>query len=149
MRAALRLAPNDKLTITPRLVYQNVEMDGWNRIDDFNILANPYTTTRPAVRLGERQLFTQIDEPYTDEFLLGDLTFSYDFGGALLTSITSYTDRDVLVGAWAVAPEAGEWIHLAALAVRARIPIDTLLDQVAQFPTWTESYLQALERLDR
>lgn len=57
-------------------------------------------------------------------------------------------DRGVLVGAWAVAPQAGEWIHQAALAIRAEIPIDVLLDQVAQFPTYTEGYLQALEALD-
>ena len=72
-------------------------MDGWNRIDAFNILANPYTTTRPAVPLGERQLFTQIAEPFTDDFLLADLNLRYDFGAASLTSITSYTHRDVLV----------------------------------------------------
>lgn len=58
-------------------------------------------------------------------------------------------DADVLVGAWAVAPLAGEWIHQAALAVRARIPIEVLLDQVAQFPTFTEAYLVALEALPR
>ena len=57
-------------------------MDGWNRIDVFNILANPYTTTRPAVTLGERELFTQIDEPFNDKFVLGDLNISYDFGSA-------------------------------------------------------------------
>jgi iron complex outermembrane receptor protein len=97
VRAAVRIAPNDRLTITPRFFYQKVEMDGWNRIDDFNILANPYTTTRPPVQLGERQLFTQIGEPTTDEFALGDLTLSYRFGSVTLTSITSYTHRDVLV----------------------------------------------------
>jgi len=97
VRAAVRIAPNDRLTITPRFFYQKVEMDGWNRIDDFNILANPYTTTRPPVQLGERQLFTQIGEPYTDEFVLGDLNLSYRFGTVTLTSITSYTHRDVLV----------------------------------------------------
>jgi dihydrolipoamide dehydrogenase len=59
------------------------------------------------------------------------------------------TERDVLIGAWAVAPLAGEWIHQAALAIRARIPLDTLLDQVAQFPTYTEGYLNALEALRR
>jgi dihydrolipoamide dehydrogenase len=59
------------------------------------------------------------------------------------------TDRDVLVGAWAVAPRAGEWIHQAALAIRAAIPIDLLLDQVPQFPTYTEGYLNALEALNR
>jgi dihydrolipoamide dehydrogenase len=56
-------------------------------------------------------------------------------------------DRRVLLGAWAVAPLAGEWIHQAALAVRAEIPIDVLLDGVAQFPTWSEGHLTALERL--
>ncbi len=96
-RVAFRFEPNDRLTITPRLLYQEVEMNGWNRIDDFNILANPFTTTRPAVDLGDRQQFIQIREPFTDEFLLGDLNLEYDFGGLTLTSITSYTDRDVLV----------------------------------------------------
>ena len=72
-------------------------MDGWNRIDAYNILANPFTTTRPAVTLEERQQFTQIDEPYTDTFLLGDFTLVYNFGGAALTSITSITNRDVEV----------------------------------------------------
>lgn len=96
-RVAFRFAPNERLSITPRLIYQEVDMDGWNRIDTFNILANPFTTTRPAVRLGEREQFTQIDEPFTDEFLLGDLNVVYDFGPVTLTSITSYTDRDVLV----------------------------------------------------
>jgi pyruvate/2-oxoglutarate dehydrogenase complex dihydrolipoamide dehydrogenase (E3) component len=56
-------------------------------------------------------------------------------------------DRHVLVGAWAVAPLASEWIHQAALAIRARIPIAVLLDQVAQFPTYSEAYLVALEKL--
>ena len=101
-RAGARLSflfqPNDKLSVTPRLLYQEVDMDGWNRIDAFNILANPFTTTRPKVTLGDRQQFTQIDEPFTDEFLLGDLNLTYDISDALtLTSVTSYTDRDVLV----------------------------------------------------
>jgi len=96
-RLALRLQPNDQLSITPRLFYQKVKMDGWNREDAFNILANPYTTTRPAVRLDEGEQFTQIEEPFTDEFLLADLNVGYSFGNLALTSITSYTDRDVLV----------------------------------------------------
>ncbi|MDP9418021.1 MAG: NAD(P)/FAD-dependent oxidoreductase, partial [Actinomycetota bacterium] len=56
-------------------------------------------------------------------------------------------DRRVLIGAWAVAPQAGEWIHQASLAIRAGLPIDVLLDQVAQFPTYSEGYLEALEAL--
>ena len=97
MRAAVKFAPNDRLTITPRIVYQQVETDGWNRIDAFNILANPYTTTRPAVTLGEREQFTQLEEDFTDDFVLGDVNLDYNFGDVALTSITSYTYRDVLV----------------------------------------------------
>ena len=97
-RVAFRFEPNDRLTITPRILYQEVEMNGWNRIDDFNILANPFTTTRPAVDLGDRGQFTQLEEAFTDEFLLGDLNLAYDFaGGVTLTSVTSFTNRDILV----------------------------------------------------
>lgn len=55
------------------------------------------------------------------------------------------TNRRVLLGAWAVGPEAGEWIHYAALAIRAGIRLEVLRDQVAQFPTFHEAYLAALD----
>ncbi len=97
-RWAFRFEPTENLTVTPRLLYQEVTVDGWNRADGFNILANPYTTTRPAVTLGERQLFTQAEEPFTDEFLLADLKVEVDLDdGYSFTSITSTTDRDILV----------------------------------------------------
>jgi len=96
-RAAILFQPNDRLSITPRLLFQTVRMDGWNRIDAYNILANPYTTTRPKVTLGDRRQFTQLDEDFSDDFLLGDLNVSYDIGELNLTSVTSYTDRDILV----------------------------------------------------
>jgi dihydrolipoamide dehydrogenase len=56
--------------------------------------------------------------------------------------------RKILIGAWAVAPLAGEWIHQAVLAIRAETPLEILLDTVAQFPTYTESFLKGLERLE-
>ena len=56
---ALRVQPNERFAFTPRLVYQDVAMDSWNRIDGYNILANPFTTSRAAVTLGDRQQFTQ------------------------------------------------------------------------------------------
>ncbi|HVH08571.1 MAG TPA: TonB-dependent receptor, partial [Gemmatimonadales bacterium] len=97
VRAAFRIAPSGNFTITPRIVYQRAKADGWNRNDAFNILANQYTTSRPSVALGPRQLFTQLAEPFTDDFVLGDLNWKYDFGTVTLTSITSYTHRDILV----------------------------------------------------
>jgi iron complex outermembrane receptor protein len=98
VRTALEIQPTENFTITPRFTYQKVAMDGWNRFDQYNILANPFTTTRPAVTLAENQLFTQIDEPFTDKFYLGDLKMVYNFGPNLsLTSVTSFNNRDILV----------------------------------------------------
>lgn len=57
--------------------------------------------------------------------------------------------RQVLIGAWAVAPMAGEWIHYAALAIKTQTSLAVLRDTVAQFPTFTEGYLKAVERLGR
>jgi len=74
-------------------------------------------------------------------------TYEKDPTGAL--GVVVDRRRQVLVGAWAVAPLAGEWIHQAALAIRAAIPIETLLDQVAQFPTYAEAYMEVLEALER
>jgi iron complex outermembrane receptor protein len=97
LRAALRIEPNERFNITPRVVYQQVKADGWNRIDAFNILANPYTTTRDSITLGKREQFTQIREPFTDKFLLADVNLQVNLGIMKLTSITSYTHRDILV----------------------------------------------------
>ncbi len=96
-RLALLFKPTDALSITPRVVYQKLDTDGFPRIDDYNILANPYTTTQPAVNLGERGQFTQLTEGINDDFTLSDLKLEYDFGPLTLTSISSYTDRKVVV----------------------------------------------------
>jgi pyruvate/2-oxoglutarate dehydrogenase complex dihydrolipoamide dehydrogenase (E3) component len=56
-------------------------------------------------------------------------------------------DRRMLVGAWAVGPLASEWIHYAALAIKAQVPLAVLKDAVPQFPTYTEAYLKALEKI--
>jgi pyruvate/2-oxoglutarate dehydrogenase complex dihydrolipoamide dehydrogenase (E3) component len=94
----------------------------------------------------ERVLRTTATEVDLAQSLARPWTYERDPRGHL--GLLADVDRGVLVGAWAVAPQAGEWIHQASLAIRARIPIDTLLDQVAQFPTYSEGYLTALEALD-
>jgi pyruvate/2-oxoglutarate dehydrogenase complex dihydrolipoamide dehydrogenase (E3) component len=56
-------------------------------------------------------------------------------------------ERDVLIGSWAVAPLASEWIHLAVLAIRAEIPVPVLKDTIAQFPSFSEAFGAALRAL--
>lgn len=55
----------------------------------------------------------------------------------------------VLVGAVAVAPESGEWIGQLTLAVRARVPVDVLLDTIQPYPTFSEAIFEALKELER
>ncbi|MEO8501437.1 MAG: TonB-dependent receptor [Vicinamibacteria bacterium] len=137
VRAAIQIKPNDKLSITPRIVYQKVTADGWNRIDAYNILANPFTTTRPAVTLGERQQFTQLQEAFTDKFWLGDLNVRYNFGKVDLTSVTSYTDRDVLVVRDATALTAS--ITGGSIGLPARVySLNAPLDDATKAKSWTQ-----------
>ena len=44
-------------------------------------------------------------------------TYETDPRGEL--GVIADRDRKVLIGAWAVGPLAGEWIHYAALAIKA------------------------------
>ena len=74
------------------------------------------------------------------------ITYEQDPRGHL--GVVADRATKTLVGAWAVAPLASEWIHEAVLAIRAQLPIDVLIDTVAQFPSYTEGYLLALEKLD-
>lgn len=96
-RIAFTFQPSDMLTITPRVIYQEIKTDGFNRQEVFNLFAQPYTTTRPAVQLGDRQQFLMLDEGFEDQTMIADATIKVSFEGVDLTSVTSYTDRDILV----------------------------------------------------
>jgi len=81
---------------------------------------------------------------------LGDVARSAIWGKDVSGAMGVLADRErgVLVGAWAVGPQAGEWIHQAVLAVKLETPVAVLRDTVAQFPTFSEIYLNAVEALD-
>ncbi|PVZ52660.1 dihydrolipoyl dehydrogenase family protein, partial [Arthrobacter sp. H-02-3] len=95
---------------------------------------------------GQQGLRTAVAEIDLAAAITRPWTYERDPRGHL--GLLADTERKVLIGAWAVAPMAGEWIHQASLAIRARIPIDTLRDQVAQYPTYNEAYQAALDELD-
>ena len=46
-------------------------------------------------------------------------TYEQEPGGEL--GLIADREREVLIGAWAVAPLASEWIHQAALAIKTEI----------------------------
>jgi pyruvate/2-oxoglutarate dehydrogenase complex dihydrolipoamide dehydrogenase (E3) component len=61
--------------------------------------------------------------------------------------LTLFSDGERLTGAYALAPEAGDWLQQATLAIRARIPLAVLADTIQPFPTFSEIYVEALKVL--
>jgi len=117
----------------PRVVFGHPE------IACVGLTEDEATSQGRRVRTAEVDLSSALARPWT---------YEREPTGVSL-GLVADADTDLLLGAWAVAPQASEWIHQAALAIRAEIPIERLLDQVAQFPTYSEGYLAALEELQR
>jgi outer membrane receptor protein involved in Fe transport len=96
-RASLRWEPTETIAITPRFVYQDVDVDGFNRQEIFNLYANPFTTTRTAVNFQERRQHLLLREQFRDQTSIGDVTIEWDMGPVAFTSISSIVNRDILV----------------------------------------------------
>jgi outer membrane receptor protein involved in Fe transport len=96
-RLAFTIQPSRDVTITPRLVYQKVTADGFSRQEEYNLYANPYTTTVPPVNFEDRQQYLLQREKFEDKTTIADLTIRAGFGASELTSVTTYIDREILV----------------------------------------------------
>jgi pyruvate/2-oxoglutarate dehydrogenase complex dihydrolipoamide dehydrogenase (E3) component len=71
-------------------------------------------------------------------------TREYADGNGFLTLLS---DGEHLTGAYALGPEAGEWLQQATLAIRAQISLEVLTDTIQPFPTFSEIYVAALKAL--
>jgi pyruvate/2-oxoglutarate dehydrogenase complex dihydrolipoamide dehydrogenase (E3) component len=91
-----------------------------------------------------------LDAPFSATAMVADVaktatyTRSYAESNGFLTLLS---DGERLTGAYALGPEAGEWLQQATLAIRARVPLDVLADTIQPFPTFSEIYLTALKAL--
>ena len=61
--------------------------------------------------------------------------------------MTLLSDGERLTGAYALGPEAGEWLQQATFAIRARVLLEVLADTIQPFPTFSEIYNDALKAL--
>jgi pyruvate/2-oxoglutarate dehydrogenase complex dihydrolipoamide dehydrogenase (E3) component len=61
--------------------------------------------------------------------------------------MTLVSDGERLTGAYALGPEAGEWLQQATVAIRAGLPLELLDDVIQPFPTFSEAFLYALTEL--
>ena len=61
--------------------------------------------------------------------------------------MTLLSDGTRLTGAYALGPEAGEWLQQATLAIRAQVPLAILIDTIQPFPSFSGIYNSALKQL--
>ncbi|MCA1661536.1 MAG: TonB-dependent receptor [Novosphingobium sp.] len=136
-RVALTFEPSAGFRITPRVVYQKVEADGFNRQEIYNLYANRFTTTRPQVIFDEREQYLLLREAFEDETILADLTASIGLGEAIeLTSVTSYIDRNILVSRDASALTGSVSVDLGFPAAGVLLPSN--LRDTTDLQTWTQ-----------
>ncbi|NNM76754.1 TonB-dependent receptor [Sphingomonas sp. ID1715] len=135
-RLSVLFQPTENISITPRVVYQKITTDGFNRQDVYNLYANPYTTTRPAIQLGERQQYLLLKEGFQDETWIADLTANVDIGPVTLTSVTTYINRDILVSRDASALTGSVSVDLAFPTAGVLLPSN--LRDTTDLETWTQ-----------
>ena len=90
------------------------------------------------------------EAPFSGTGLLSQVAKTETYTHAYAKSrgfMTLLSDGERLTGAFALGPEAGEWLQQATLAVRARVPLDVLRDVIQPFPTFSEIYVAALKKL--
>ena len=137
-RVALLLKPTEEITITPRIVYQKVEANGFNREDVYNLYANPFGTTPVSgpVRPREREQFLLQREKFRDETYIGDITLNIEHGPVAMTAVSSYTHRDILVSRDASALTGSVSVNLglpnAAIITPSRLNDTTKVDSFTQ-----------------
>jgi pyruvate/2-oxoglutarate dehydrogenase complex dihydrolipoamide dehydrogenase (E3) component len=125
------------------------------RVAAANILGRPREADYSAV---PRVVFTDpqaaavgdTDGPLSTTVSLAEVprtstyTRAYDTRPGFMTLVS---DGERVTGAYAVGPDAGEWLQQATLAIRARVPLEVFADVIQPFPTFSEVFLHALQQL--
>ncbi|MGL5840190.1 MAG: TonB-dependent receptor [Sphingorhabdus sp.] len=117
-RVSLLLEPAEGMKITPRVIYQDVKANGFNRQDVYNFYFSPLVSAANVIP--ERTQYLKLREGFRDKTLLADLTLDWSLTDAVnFTSVTSYIDRDILVSRDASALTGSVYVSFAGAAPAA------------------------------
>jgi pyruvate/2-oxoglutarate dehydrogenase complex dihydrolipoamide dehydrogenase (E3) component len=91
-----------------------------------------------------------LDATYSGTALVSEVpktaTYTHDYAQSN-GFLTLLSDGERLTGAYALGPEAGEWMQQATLAIRAHVPVEVLSDTIQPFPSFSGIYGTALVEL--
>jgi dihydrolipoamide dehydrogenase len=111
---------------------------------NYDAVPRPVYTDPQASAVGANEAAFSATALVKDVAKTATYTRAYEEQNGFLTLLS---DGSVLTGAYALGPEAGEWLQQATLAIRARVPIHVMRDTIQPFPTFSEIYVAALKAL--
>lgn len=117
---------------------------GETREANYEAIPNVVYTDPQAASVGAAEARFSATVPVSEVAKTATYTRAYAESNGFLTLLS---DGERLTGAYALGPEAGEWLQQATLAVRARVPLAVLRDTIQPFPTFSEIYVAALKAL--
>jgi pyruvate/2-oxoglutarate dehydrogenase complex dihydrolipoamide dehydrogenase (E3) component len=125
-----------------RIVAANIT--GTEREADYSAVPRVVFTDPQAASVGEGEGPLTVTSQLSGVARTSTYTRAYDQKPGFMTLVS---DGERLTGAYALGPEAGEWLQQATLAIRARVPLGLMEDVIQPFPTFSEVFLDALMQL--
>jgi pyruvate/2-oxoglutarate dehydrogenase complex dihydrolipoamide dehydrogenase (E3) component len=124
------------------VVAENIRGDG--RPANYDAVPRVTYTDPQAAAVGATEAEYSATAPLSEVPKTATYTHAYAESNGFLTLLS---DGERLTGAYALGPEAGEWLQQATLAIRARVPIEVLSDTIQPFPSFSGIYDAAVKAL--
>jgi pyruvate/2-oxoglutarate dehydrogenase complex dihydrolipoamide dehydrogenase (E3) component len=117
---------------------------GEDRPANYEAVPRVTYTDPQAASVGETEAHYSATAALSDVPKTATYTHDYAESNGFMTLLS---DGERLTGAYALGPEAGEWLQQATLAIRAHVPVDVLWDTIQPFPSFSGIYGAAVEEL--
>jgi pyruvate/2-oxoglutarate dehydrogenase complex dihydrolipoamide dehydrogenase (E3) component len=117
---------------------------GGDRRANYDAVPRVVFTDPQAAAVGDPHAVVTVTVPLSEVPRTSTYTRAYAERPGFMTLVS---DGERLTGAYALGPEAGEWLQQATVAIRARVPLDVMEDVIQPFPTFSEVFLHALTEL--
>jgi pyruvate/2-oxoglutarate dehydrogenase complex dihydrolipoamide dehydrogenase (E3) component len=118
---------------------------GGDRTANYEAVPRVVFTDPQAASVGEPEGALSATVPIAEVPRMSTFTRAYAESPGFMTLVS---DGERLTGAYALGPEAGEWLQQATVAIRARVPLPVLFDVIQPFPTFSEAFLFTLSQLE-
>jgi pyruvate/2-oxoglutarate dehydrogenase complex dihydrolipoamide dehydrogenase (E3) component len=126
-----------------RIVAANIA--GRDREADYRSVPRVVFTDPQAASVGEPEGPLTATTQLSRVARTSTYTREYDTKPGFMTLVS---DGERLIGAYALGPDAGEWLQQATVAIRAKVPLEVMDDVIQPFPTFSEVFLDALTELE-